>query len=87
MGVKKDLSTRIHHCHNCGSIKARDVASALITSALIICTRGQRQIENACGVVGQRPFLAAGAGVTQSSWLALKQELFGATQGISAPIA
>ncbi|NCJ06038.1 hypothetical protein GS597_05820 [Synechococcales cyanobacterium C] len=40
-------------------------------------TRGQRGIKNACGVD------AAGAGVTQSSWLAVKQEIFGATQGIS----
>jgi DNA-directed RNA polymerase subunit RPC12/RpoP len=28
--VKKDLSTRIHHCHNCGSIKPRDVASGQV---------------------------------------------------------
>jgi putative transposase len=71
--VRKDLSTRIHHCHNCGSTKPRDVAAAQVIS-----TRGQRGIENACGVD------AAGAGVTQSSWLAWKQELFEATQGISA---
>ncbi|MBO9999469.1 MAG: transposase [Cyanobacteria bacterium SID2] len=70
--VHKDLSTRIHHCHNCGSIKPRDVAAAQV-----ICTRGQRGIENACRVD------AAGAGATQSSWLAVKQEIFGATQGIS----
>ena len=74
--VRKDLSTRIHHCHHCGSIKPRDVAAAQV-----IRTRGQRGIENACGVD------AAGAGVTQSSWLAVKQELFGATQGISTHIA
>jgi putative transposase len=70
--VKKDLSTRMHHCHDCGSIKPRDVASGQV-----ICARGQRVIENACGVE------AAGAEVTRSSWLALKQEIFGATQGIS----
>lgn len=70
--VRKDLSVRQHHCHNCGSIKPRDVAAAQVIS-----TRGQRGIENACGVD------AAGAGVTQSSWLAVKQEVFGATQGIS----
>lgn len=70
--VRKDLSTRIHHCHSCGSIKPRDVASGQVISS-----RGQRQIENACGVD------ATGIGVTQSSWLALKQELFGATQRIS----
>ncbi len=64
--VHKDLSTRIHHCHNCGSVKPRDVASGQV-----ICSRGQRQIENACGVD------AARAGVTQSSWLAVKQEIFG----------
>ncbi len=70
--VCKDLSTRSHHCHHCGSIKPRDVAAAQVIS-----TRGQRGIENACGAD------AAGAGVTQSSWLALKQEIFGVTQGIS----
>lgn len=70
--VRKTLSTRIHRCHNCGSIKPRDVAAAQVIS-----TRGQRGIENACGVD------AAGVGVTQSSWLAVKQEIFGATQGIS----
>jgi putative transposase len=70
--VRKDLSTRIHHCHNCGSIKPRDVASGQVIAA-----RGQRVVEMACG--GE----AAGAGVTQSSWHPLKQEIFGATQGIS----
>ena len=70
--VRKDLSTRISHCRSCGSIKPRDVAAAQV-----ICTRGQRGIENACGVE------AAGAGVTQASWLATKQEIFGVTQGIT----
>ena len=70
--VRKDLSARLHQCPSCGSTKPRDIAAAQV-----ICTRGQRGIENACGVE------AAGAGVTQSSWLALKQEIFGATQGIS----
>lgn len=74
--VRKDLSTRIHYCHSCGSVKPRDVAAAQV-----IRTRGQRGIETACGVD------AAGAEVTQSSWLAVKQELFGATQGISIHIA
>jgi putative transposase len=70
--VRKDLSTRIHHCHNCGSVKPRDVASGQV-----ICARGQRVVENACGVD------ATGAEVTQSSWLAVKQEIFGVSQGIS----
>jgi putative transposase len=70
--VRKDLSTRTHCCHNCGSVKPRDIAAAQVISA-----RGQRVAENACGVD------AAGAEVTQSSWLAWKQELFGVTQGIS----
>ncbi|WP_404785793.1 RNA-guided endonuclease InsQ/TnpB family protein [Altericista sp. CCNU0014] len=70
--VKKDLSVRLSQCLECGSTKPRDVAAAQV-----ICTRGQRGIENACGVD------AAGTGVTQSSWQALKQEIFGATQGIS----
>ncbi len=62
----------INQCPECGSTKPRDVAAAQV-----ICTRGQRGIENACGVK------AAGAEVTQSSWRAVKQEIFGATQGIS----
>jgi len=70
--LHKDLSVRVHHCHNCGSIKPRDVASGQV-----ILARGQRVIENACGGV------AAGAEVTQSSWHPLKQELFGVTQRIS----
>ena len=43
--VKKDLSVRISHCLECGSIKPRDIAAAQV-----ICTRGQRGIEKACGV-------------------------------------
>ncbi|ERN42478.1 transposase [Rubidibacter lacunae KORDI 51-2] len=70
--VRKDLSTRIHHCDNCGSIKPRDVASGQVISS-----RGQRVIETACEGA------AAGAEVTQSSWHLLKQEIFGVTQGIS----
>lgn len=70
--VRKDLSTRIHHCHNCGSIKPRDVAAGQV-----ICTRGQRGIENACGVE------VTGVSVTLPSQLALKQEIFGVTQGIT----
>ena len=70
--VKKDLSTRVHQCWNCGSIKPRDVAAAQVISS-----RGQRQIENACGDG------LAGVGVTQSSQVSLKQEIFGAIRGIS----
>ncbi|NJR52618.1 MAG: transposase, partial [Leptolyngbyaceae cyanobacterium CSU_1_3] len=70
--VKKDLSVRVHQCPECGSTKPRDIAAAQV-----ICTRGQRGIENACGVE------VTGAEVTQSSQLALKQELFGVTQRIS----
>jgi putative transposase len=70
--VKKDLSVRISHCLNCGSTKPRDIAAAQV-----ICTRGQRGIENACGVE------VTGASVTVSSQLAVKQEIFGVTQGIS----
>jgi putative transposase len=62
--VKKDLSVRIHRCSNCGSIKPRDIAAAQVIS-----TRGQRGMENACGVD------VAGVPVTASSQLALKQEL------------
>lgn len=70
--VRQDLSTRIHHCHHCGSTKPRDVAAGQVIAA-----RGQRVVEMACE--GE----AAGTGVTQSSWHLLKQEIFGATQGIS----
>lgn len=66
--VKKDLSVRFHQCSQCGSTKPRDIAAAQV-----ICTRGQRGIENACGVE------ATGASVTVSSQLAVKQEIFGAT--------
>nr|WP_238718495.1 transposase [Petrachloros mirabilis] len=69
--VKKDLSTRVHHCYNCGSIKPRDVAAGQV-----IRTRGQRGIENACGAD------LAGMAVTSSSQVALKQEIFGVTQRI-----
>ncbi len=72
--VKKDLSVRISQCLECGSTKPRDIAAAQV-----ICTRGQRGIENACGVD------ATGIEVTQSSWQAVKQEIFGAIQGISTP--
>ncbi|UJB70176.1 transposase [Acaryochloris sp. 'Moss Beach'] len=65
--VKKDLSVRISHCLECGSIKPRDIAAAQV-----ICTRGQRGIENACGVE------VTGDSVMTSSQLALKQEIFGA---------
>ena len=62
--VKKDLSVRIHQCSNCGSVKPRDIAAAQVIS-----TRGQRGMENACGVD------VTGAGVISSSQLALKQEI------------
>nr|WP_264323861.1 hypothetical protein [Romeriopsis navalis] len=58
---------KLHHCHECGSIKSRDIAAAQV-----IKTRGQRDRENACGVE------EAGASVTVFSQLALKQEIFGA---------
>jgi putative transposase len=70
--VQKDLSVRVSQCLECGSTKPRDIAAAQV-----ICTRGQRGIENACGVE------ETGASVTVSSQLALKQEIFGATHGIS----
>jgi putative transposase len=70
--VRKDLSVRMHQCPECGSVKPRDIAAGQV-----ICTRGQRGIETACGVE------VAGASVTVSSQLALKQELFGVTQRIS----
>jgi putative transposase len=70
--VKKDLSVRISQCPDCGSTKPRDIAAAQV-----ICTRGQRGIENACGAE------VTGMAVTSSSQLALKQEILGAIRGIS----
>lgn len=42
--VKKDLSVRIHECHECGSIKLRDVAAGQL-----ICARGLSGVEIASG--------------------------------------
>lgn len=42
--VKKDLSVRLHECHECGSTKPRDVASGQVIKA-----RGLSGIENVCG--------------------------------------
>ncbi|NJK30021.1 MAG: transposase [Acaryochloris sp. RU_4_1] len=70
--VQKDLSVRISRCLKCGATKPRDIAAAQV-----ICARGQRVIENACGAD------VTGIGVTQSSWQAVKQEIFGVTQRIS----
>ncbi len=42
--VKKDLSVRISHCHECGSIKPRDIAASQVINA-----RGQSGIETVCG--------------------------------------
>ena len=70
--VKKDLSVRIHQCPNCGSTKPRDIAAAQVIS-----TRGQRGMEKACGVE------VTGVLETVSSQLAVKQEIFGVTRGIS----
>ena len=64
--VRKDLSVRISHCLNCGSVKPRDIAAAQV-----ICTRGQRGIENACGAE------VTGMPEVVSSQLTLKQEIFG----------
>ena len=70
--VNKDLSVRMHHCYQCGSKKPRDIAAAEV-----ICARGQRVQENACGVE------VTGVSATVSSQLAVKQEILGAIQGIS----
>jgi putative transposase len=70
--LRKDLNVRVHQCPECGLIKPRDMAAAQVISA-----RGQRVAENACGVE------VAGASATMSSQLAVKQKLFGVTQGIS----
>ncbi len=68
--VKKDLSVRVSHCHECGSIKPRDIAAAQVINA-----RGQSGAENVCGVE------VAGAAAALSSQLAMRQKLFGVSQG------
>lgn len=62
-GVKKDLSVRIHHCSECGSIKPRDVASGQV-----ICARGLSGVEIASGAE------VSGALETVSRQLAMKLE-------------
>jgi putative transposase len=42
--VQKDLSVRVHECHECGSVKPRDVASGQV-----INTRGLSGVQIACG--------------------------------------
>jgi putative transposase len=61
--VKKDLSVRIHDCHECGSVKPRDVASGQV-----ICARGLSGVEIASGAE------VSGALETLSRQLAVKLE-------------
>jgi putative transposase len=61
--VKKDLSVRIHECHECGSIKPRDVAAGQV-----ICARGLSGIEIASGAE------VSGVWETISRQLAMKLE-------------
>lgn len=61
--VKKDLSIRIHQCHECGSVKPRDVASGQVINA-----RGLSGVQIVCGAE------VAGVWETISSQLAAKQE-------------
>ncbi|MGB5913769.1 MAG: zinc ribbon domain-containing protein [Phormidesmis sp.] len=42
--AKKDLSVRVSHCYECGSIKLRDIAAAQVINA-----RGLSGIQNVCG--------------------------------------
>ncbi len=68
--VKKDLSVRISHCHECGSTKPRDIAAAQVINA-----RGQLGIQTVCG------WDLSGAGTAQPRQDRVKQKLFGASQG------
>ena len=61
--VKKSLSDRVHRCHNCGSVKPRDVAAAQVVNA-----RGISGVQIACGAE------VAGMWEAISSQLAEKQE-------------
>lgn len=61
--VKKDLSVRISHCHECGSIKPRDIAAAQVINA-----RGISSIQTVCG------WDLSGAGEIQSRQDRVKQK-------------
>jgi putative transposase len=61
--VKKDLSVRIHECHECGSVKPRDIAAGQV-----ICARGLLGVEIASGAE------VSGALETVSRQLATKLE-------------
>lgn len=61
--VKRDLSVRIHECHECGSVKPRGVAAGQV-----ICARGLSGVEIASGAE------VSGALETVSRQLAMKLE-------------
>jgi putative transposase len=61
--VAKNLSVRIHECHECGSLKPRDVAAGQV-----ICARGLSGVEIASGAE------VSGALETVSRQLAMKLE-------------
>jgi putative transposase len=69
--VKKDLSMRIHQCHECGSLKPRDVAAGQV-----ICARGLSGVEIASGaeVSGALELVLSAAEATVSRQLAMKLE-------------
>lgn len=66
--VKKDLSVRVHSCHECGSTKPRDIAAAQVINA-----RGQSGVETVCG------WDLSGAGVAQPRQDRVKQKTHWAT--------
>lgn len=66
--VKKDLSVRISHCSECGSVKPRDIAAAQVINA-----RGQWVSQNVCG------WDLSGASVPRQD--RVMQKLFGVSQG------
>jgi putative transposase len=68
--VSKDLSVRVSHCHDCGSIKPRDVAAAQVIKA-----RGISGIQMVCG------WDLPGAGAIQSRQDRVKQKCLGVSQG------
>ena len=68
--VKKDLSVRVSHCHECGSIKPRDIAAAQVINA-----RGLSGIQTVCG------WDLSEAEFAQSRQDRVKQKCSGASQG------
>jgi putative transposase len=71
--VKKDLAVRLHECHECGSVKPRDIASGQVIVKRGLTAVGQTVEQIACG--------GEGTGAVMPSYHPLKQELLKVISG------